>query len=54
MASEGSSTEGLFFGGAPRVLSHDFYGAQMSDLYWLYLAMSLLKALFCKLKLLPG
>jgi hypothetical protein len=55
MASKGSSTEGLQFGGAPRVMSHDFYGeTQMSDFYWLYLAMSLLKTLFCELKLSPG
>jgi hypothetical protein len=44
-----------FFGGTPRVPSHDFQGENpRSGLHWLYLAMALLKALFWKLGLSPG
>jgi hypothetical protein len=43
------------FGGAPRVLSHDLQDeSPMSGLHWLYLAMALLKTLFCEIILSQG
>jgi hypothetical protein len=43
------------FGGAPQEPSHDLQGeSPMSGLHWLYLAMALLKALFCEFKLSRG
>jgi hypothetical protein len=55
LASGGSSDGGLPFGGAPWVPSLDVQGENPRfGLYWLYLTMSLLEALFLELRIFPG